>query len=437
MESLMSNQQSPQHSEKSEEVQVIIDRMPTRYSKYIALLVGTFILMLLFLSFIIKYPDTVDGKISITSLHAPVRIVANNSGRIHLLEKDKNKLEKGQIIAYIESGVNFSHILKLDSLLKAYDINKVDEILIPTNPVLGDIGPSFNSFALAHTQYKRFLNSDLYTSIKNSLNKQVKSDTDIITNLNKEILLKQQVLILAQEQLQKDSILLSIQAITEQEYQKSHSSNLMLNEALINFHSTKLIRLSEINKKEAEIDKLNLEEFENKEKLYSELILQKNALVNALSIWKEKYAIYAPITGELQYLGFWRENSYVQSGEELFTIIPEQNKTIGEVLIPSFGSGKVKIGQLVNVKIDNYPYDEYGLIKGTVQSISRMTNKINTKDGPIDSYLVTISFPEGMKTNFGIELHLDFESKGTVEIITEPKRLLERLFDNLKSKTEK
>lgn len=424
-------------SQKSEEVQVIIDRMPTKYSKYIALLVGLLIFLLLFLSVIIKYPDTVDGKISITSLYAPVRIVANNSGRIHLLKKDKSKLVKREIIAYLESGANFYDLLKLDSLLSIYDINKVKQTQIPTNLVLGDIGPSFNTFVLAHIQYKRFLNSELYISIKNSLNKQIKSDTDIINNLDKEISLKKEVLHLAQDQLQKDSILLSIQAITEQDYQKSHSSNLVLKEALINFYSTKLTRISEVNKKEAEIEKLNLEEFENKQKLYSELIIQKNALINALAIWKEKYAIYAPITGELQYLGFWHENSYIQSGNELFTIIPKENDIIGEVVIPSYGAGKVKVGQQAHVKIDNYPYDEYGLIKGIVRSISRITNKITTKEGNIDSYLVTVSFPEGLKTNFGIELHLDFETKGSVEIITKPKRLLQRLFDNLKSKTEK
>lgn len=424
-------------SKKSEEVQIIIDRMPTKHSKYIALSIGLLISVLLFLSFIIKYPDTIDGKISITSLNAPVRIVANSSGRIHLFKNNKTKLTKGQIIANIGSGANFSHILKLYSLIQEYDINKVQEIQIPSNFVLGEISDSFNTFALAHTTYKHFLSSNLYTSIKNSLSKQIESDIDIISYLNKEILLKRKMFDLAKKQLKKDSILLSIQAMTEQDYQKSYSSNLVLEESLINSSITKFARLSEINKKKSEIDKLNLEEFETKEKLRSELIIQKNALINVLSIWKEKYAIYTPIMGELQYLGFWRENSYVQFGEELFTIIPEENKIVGEVLIPSYGAGKVEVNQLVNVKIDAYPYDEYGLLKGTVQSISRITNKMNTNDGKIDTYLVTVSFPEGLRTNFGIELNLDFETKGTVEIITKPKRLIERLFDNLKSKSEK
>ena len=48
-----------------------------------------------------------------------------------------------------------------------------------------------------------------------------------------------------------------------------------------------------------------------------------------------------------------------------------------------------------------------------------------------------INFPGGLVTNFDKHLPLNFESKGTAEIITQPKRLIQRLFDNLKAKTEK
>ena len=55
----------------------------------------------------------------------------------------------------------------------------------------------------------------------------------------------------------------------------------------------------------------------------------------------------------------------------------------------------------------------------------------------MDNFPVILTFPDGTLTNFGKILPLDFETKGTVEIITKRKRLIERLFDNLKSKGEK
>ena len=186
-----------------------------------------------------------------------------------------------------------------------------------------------------------------------------------------------------------------------------------------------------------EIQRTTLEERESIEKALSELMSATNNLTNMIRLWKEKYLLTAPLKGELEYLGFWRENSFVMQGQELFTIIPSENEVVGEVMIPSLGAGKVETGLTANVKINKFPYDEYGLLKGKVESISRISNKIETREGPGEAYQVIISFPSGFITNFGIPLPLDFESKGTVEIIIKPKRLIERLFDNLKAKSEK
>ena len=50
------------------------------------------------------------------------------------------------------------------------------------------------------------------------------------------------------------------------------------------------------------------------------------------------------------------------------------------------------------------------------------------------AYLVNISLPDKLKTNYGSVLNFKFEIKGSGEIITNERRLVERLFDNLKYK---
>ena len=47
--------------QRSEEVQTIIDRMPTRGATYAIILTTLLILIILILGFVIKYPDSVDG----------------------------------------------------------------------------------------------------------------------------------------------------------------------------------------------------------------------------------------------------------------------------------------------------------------------------------------------------------------------------------------
>lgn len=91
----------------------------------------------------------------------------------------------------------------------------------------------------------------------------------------------------------------------------------------------------------------------------------------------------------------------------------------------------------MNIKLNDYPYDEYGLVKGRVVGISETTNSVVTAEGTVETYRVKIRLPNGSTTNFGKSLNLKSEAKGQADIITKKKRLMQRLFDNLKSKQEK
>lgn len=424
--------------ERSEEVQAIIDRMPTNGATWVAVITCILIGVVFGLGFIIKYPDTVDGQISITARYAPVRLVANSTGKVHLLITDKSHVREGDVIGYIESGVNYEDVLRIDSLLSTYDLHSLHLLSIPHSLTLGEIAASFSAFMIAHLQYRRFLESDIYKIRSSGLQRQIEIDGKIIQNMEKEDVLKKKMLHIGQVRTNKDSILAVKKAISEEEYLRQTSEFLSQRDNYEAFQNELLSRQAQICKNKQELQQLHIEEQENKDKLYAELLARKNELVNVIRVWKEKYVQYAPVSGELEFLGFWRENGFVQNGQELFSIIPSKNQMMGEVLIPSYGAGKIKIGQTANVKIENYPYDEYGLIKGEVQSISRLSHKMQTADGKnANAYRVVISFPNGSYTNFGKNLMLDFESIGNVEIITKPKRLIERLFDNLKAKIEK
>lgn len=423
---------------KSEEIQAIIDRMPIHWTKLVSVCVGFFISIIILLGFLIKYPDTVDGQISITGNVAPVRLIANSTGRIQLLLSNKAMLRAGDVIAYIESGANFKDILFIDSMLNNLDISKSVEFPLPNSLLLGDVSSAYNHFLLSYMQYNRILTSDIYVTMRKNLEHKIASDEDVIKNIDKELIIKSVILQKSKERLEKDSILLVHKGISDIEYERQYSEYLSLHESQLTLRSNRLLKYSEINSNKIEIQRFHLEEMETREAAYSELITNRNELDNSLSLWKERYLQFSPIDGELEYMGFWRDNISIQSGQDLFSIIPDKNSIIGEVLIPSYGAGKVEVGQIANIKVNNFPYDEYGLLKGVVSSISRITNKIQTTEGVVaDTYQTIISFPDGTVTNFGKELPLDFETKGTAEIITKRKRLIERLFDNLKSKGEK
>ncbi|MDR0294914.1 MAG: hypothetical protein LBH91_01810 [Prevotellaceae bacterium] len=95
----------------------------------------------------------------------------------------------------------------------------------------------------------------------------------------------------------------------------------------------------------------------------------------------------------------------------------------GKIYLPPQGTGKIKTGQIVNVKLDNFPYMEYGMIKLQVESAMLLPIMQNGKR----YYILEIDFPEVLQTNYGKVLSFNRDMQGTAEIVTEDLRLLDRL----------
>ena len=109
----------------------------------------------------------------------------------------------------------------------------------------------------------------------------------------------------------------------------------------------------------------------------------------------------------------------MQARENTFTIVPnEEEELIGKAFLSIERSGKVKTGQRVIIRFVNYPDQEFGIVEGLVNSISLVPLENN--------YLVDISLPNGLKTNYQNTLPVTHEMKATAEIVTENLSLLER-----------
>lgn len=416
---------------RSEEVQDIIERMPTRWCAWVALIVSILMSMLIGLSFLISYPDTVDGEVSITGAKAPLRLVSRSNGRLHLLKEPNQTISQNATIAYIESGASYNDV----QLLKAY-LERSPKTL-PSNLKLGELGGSYNSYLIAVEHWERLMKSDRYKTMRKSIEAQIQSNKDVVQQLSNSLAFKEKVLYNLQKAMERDSILASKKVVSKSELEQTQNTLLTQAEAEASLRSSQLMKQAEIKTSQIEIARSHIEEDEQLEAAYIDMMAKRNLLQTELRLWEEKYVIKAPTNGKLDYLGFWRENLMVKEGVELFTILPQHGEIMGEAYIPAIGAGKVKVGQLVNIKLNDYPYDEFGLLCGKVVSISPLMNKVQMNNAVVETYLVRIAFPQGVTTNFDHKLSLNFESKGTAEIVTKPKRLIERLFDNLKAKSTK
>jgi hypothetical protein len=175
--------------------------------------------------------------------------------------------------------------------------------------------------------------------------------------------------------------------------------------------------------------RLNMLTLENKEKErvnFNAVTEGYKNLMSNIAEWEQNYVLKAPIHGVVSFFKFQHQYQVVQESEEVFTIVPAgTQKLLGRVYMPTFNSGKVKVGQRAIIKLNDYPYQEFGIIHGSVRSISDVAKS--------DSYAIELLVPEKLNTTYNKELPFRPQMQGQVEIVTEDLRLIERVYYQFRS----
>ena len=94
-------------------------------------------------------------------------------------------------------------------------------------------------------------------------------------------------------------------------------------------------------------------------------------------------------------------------------------------------SGKVKKGQKVIIKLENYPSEEWGSLEGSIESISEVP-----KQGEENQYTVYIGV-SSLSTSYGKQVEFKQEMQGTAEIILEELSILQRIFYQVRKAFER
>lgn len=425
------------NSSRSEEVQDIIERMPTKFGRMITIIVVGIFVMLLAFGWGIRYPDMVQGTVVINTPVSPIKLVALQSGQLNLNGfKSQATVKKDDAVAVIENGVSYDSMLMTKQLLLSFDPASSDAAKLlqrlPAKISLGEVTSRYYTFLSSLHQLYNFNADRIY-------DKQLNSYQQLHAEQQKEMEIGEKGVSIAEENNNfankaylRDSILFTNKVTAEAEFDRSQQMLLGSKTTLNNARSNYIISRKEFQQTQGKMVELHLQKQEKLRELELNLLAAYNDLIDNIKAWEQKYLLKAPFDGQIQFLKFWTDKQFVQAGEPVFTIVPGTAAPYGQVLLPALGAGKVKTGQEVIVKLNDFPYMEYGSIKGRVASISLTTNKERTKDAQVETYLVTIEFDKGLTTNYGQELSFKHEATGSAEIITNDRKLIERLFDNLK-----
>jgi len=409
---------------RSEEVQDILGATPSWIIRAGISVILLVVISLLIGSWFFKYPDIIQSRISLTTQNPPASLIAKNSGKItDIFVSEKQVVKQNQIIAIIENTANYQDVLTMDSFLNL-------NLNLNFNINLGEIQQSYSSFSRLINDFQSFKQLDYYNKKIESVKQQKRDFQLYYDRLWTQRGMKEQELELAKKQFERDKSLFEKDVYSKSDFEKAEKQYLQEKLSFENIRTTLANTQMQINQLDQQILDLQLQE--SKEQNQQEIAIEEaqQNLKSQIKQWKQRYLIISPIDGKVTFTKIWSKNQNVQTGEIVATIIPQKaTDIIGKVEIPAVGVGKVKLGQTVNIKFDNFPYMEFGMIRGKIKNISLVPEM--TSEGAY--YTAEIDMPDVLISNYGKQLKFSQEMTGTAEIITDDVRLLERFLQPLKS----
>ncbi|GAB6121418.1 HlyD family efflux transporter periplasmic adaptor subunit [Dysgonomonas termitidis] len=417
--------------------------MPTAFSKWVAAAIILFTILLFVFGWFIKYPDVVTGQIKINSNTAPVKLPAHTSGKIELLSfKAQDTVKEGEYIAVIQNPANTEDVKTIASLIQNFDPNNSKilsqaVLLFPEKVSLGELNMKYYSFLSSLKSIIDYADDNVYEQQQISLSDGIKWRKKILDETKNALNISTENLAISEKWLDKYSSL-NKDLVTTYEFEIDRSRIEFLSAKQNNQNLIKEIASVEmqITESENKLSQLSVERRGKERQLHLDLFASYHELNNQIKQWEQTFVLKAPFDGQVEFLKFWTNDQFVQAGEDVFGIVPKQNIVLGQVLLPAIGAGKVRVGSNVTIKLDDYPYAEFGSIKGVVKSISLITNEYKTQQSNINTYLVLVDMPKGLITNYGDKLDFKYEIGGQADIIVKDRRLIERLFDNIKINTK-
>ena len=413
---------------RSDEVQEIMSEIPPWILRRGITTLFVIVMSLLAGSWFFKYPDTIIAEITVTSLEPPASIIARSTGKIDRIYVPNNQEVVSETpLAVIQNPANADDMLYLMQMMNEWNILGYSEeiarrFFTGKSLALGAIQTVFASFLTNLNDYQNYKTLNYYPQKIVSQKQQLITQREYNNRFIKQAPVVDEQFITSKSIFERDSVLLSKNVISSNEYDLSKSGFLQNKQAYLSFNAS--LKQSELQLMQSEENLLDLQQQATEVERKHQLSLQNaaDALNAQIKAWERDYLLVSPITGIVTQMGVWSSNQNVNAGETIFTVVPLQQDTPkGKAMLPAQGAGKVQTGQRINVRINNFPDQEFGYLIGKVESIS----SVPTAEG---LYMAEINFPNGMQTNYNRILPITQQMLGSADIITNDLRLLERLF---------
>jgi len=407
----------------SEEVQEIITSVPSWIVRWGITVIFLVLSCIILLSALIEYPDVIRTNLKVNSTNAPKAVIAKQGGKLtSLLVTDGQEVSQNRPLAYFESTAEPEDVILLSANLKRYqslllDLSGKLQEKLPTTLNLGEIQGDYQTFYQEYLQYQSTQKDGYYLKQIAFLEKNMKNIRIIGSQILKQQAIQKQEYTNAERDYQSYKQLFEKKIISSSEFRQRENIYLASKYPLQQTETAILNNNSNVGDKERELSTLRNTIIEQKAKFIQAL----NQCITSCDKWIQQYTLRAPVAGKVSYAGIVQQNQNITANQEVFIINPGNTDFFGEVQIPQYNMGKIHVGQSTLVKLHSFPFEQYGMIRGTLIYISDVAYRDSV-------FIAKIRFDhfEGKIGNRQIKLKNGMQADA--EIITDESSLLDRFF---------
>lgn len=423
------NEEAAEINLRSEDINEILSYIPHWVIRWGTTVLFIVIGLLVGASYVLKYPDIIHAPVTFSTASPPIQVVAPVTGRLAQLKvKHQQDIKGGQLVAVIDNPTNYGAVLKLKKVLRQLDNLEWWEMVNESLPKIKNLGILQSGYAQLNKNirdYQNFLGVQAAGKRKASIQREIvelKKGNDRLMQQKPHL---EEIIRLAEINSKRyDTLAGEVVSVkdAEQQEREVHEVRLRLENLRVQLQQNEL-RITQLENDRNNVG-INAEESENAFKTNMEKALRD--LQGQIPVWEEQYLIKAPISGTVSLPLSSQKESTVQTGGEIMTIVPKDTiDVIGYMALQGMGAGKVQKGQRVNIKLNDYPYHEFGMLFGKVHTIDLVPRN--------SSYEVTVLLENGFVTNYKDTIDFKQGMIGQGEVITEDLRLLERIFNQFKA----
>jgi len=155
-------------------------------------------------------------------------------------------------------------------------------------------------------------------------------------------------------------------------------------------------------------------------------IAETHTLLSSTQAKLKQSVLTSPVDGVVSALNVPNKGEVVQPGQTVAEVAPQSAPLVLSAILPNREAGFTKVGMPVQVKLDAYPYQEYGIVPGTVISISPSTKR-DERYGSVYKVAVALSRTHVDANQQRIKFRAG--QTATAEIIIRQRRIAEILLD--------